>query len=235
MSDGWVKLHRQMLNWEWYDDTNTKCLYLHCLLRANHSDTQWRGTEIKRGQFITSLESLSKELGLTVSQIRTSIKKLISTSELASKSQAKSRIITVVNYDQYQGNDKQASSLVASKSQANRKVVATDKNDKKKKNVNNDKNNICQQVADAYNEKLPDLGKVIKLSDTRKAKIKASIKEMVGTDYNFESLDTWNNYFDYVSQSDFLMGRKSEWCASFDFLINKSNMLKVIEGKYENQ
>ena len=127
---GWVKLHRSMLEWEWYDDANTSRLFFHCILRANHTDTSWRGLEIKRGQFITSLESLSKELGLTVSQIRTSIDKLKSTKEVASKSQAKGRIITVLNYDLYQDDSKQ----VASKSQYGRKEVATDKNDKNDKN-----------------------------------------------------------------------------------------------------
>ncbi len=134
MSYGWVKVHRSLLEWEWYDDMNTKCLYLHCLLRANHSDKKWRGQEVKRGQFITSLESLGNETGLTVSQIRTSIRKLISTGNLASKSQAKNRIITVLNYDSYQDDDKQVSKPVTSKSQGSDKVVTTDKNDKNDKN-----------------------------------------------------------------------------------------------------
>lgn len=92
---------------------------------------------------------------------------------------------------------------------------------------------ICQQVADEYNSALPELGQVIKLSDKRKAQIKAAIKEMAGTKHQFEKIDTWIKYFNYVNNSDFLMGRSSDWKASFDFLINKSNLLKVVEGKYE--
>jgi len=138
MSTGWIKIHRQLLEWEWYDDVNTKCLFLHCLLRANHSDTEWRGHNIKRGQFLTSVDTLTRETGLTVSQIRTSLKKLISTSEIASKSQARSTVITVVGYDSYQDNDKQDDKLMTMKSQADGNEIATDKNVRIKE-CNNDK------------------------------------------------------------------------------------------------
>ncbi len=128
MSTGWIKLHRQLLEWEWYDDTNTKCLFLHCLLRANHSDTEWRGHNIKRGQFLTSVDTLTRETGLSVSQIRTSLKKLISTNEIASKSQARSTVITVLSYDSHQDNDKPDDKLMTMKSQADDNEIATDKN-----------------------------------------------------------------------------------------------------------
>jgi hypothetical protein len=128
MSTGWIKLHRQLLEWEWYDDTNTKCLFLHCLLRANHSDTEWRGHNINRGQFLTSVDTLTRETGLSVSQIRTSLKKLISTNEIASKSQARSTVITVLGYDSHQDNDKPVDKLMTMKSQADDNEIATDKN-----------------------------------------------------------------------------------------------------------
>lgn len=98
-------------------------------------------------------------------------------------------------------------------------------------------NNICQQVADEYNSILPQLGKVKVLSDKRKAWINASIKQMKNTDHDFSKIDTWIKYFNYASKSDFLMGIKddSDWSANFDFLVNKNNLLKVVEGKYENK
>ena len=35
MNEGFIKIYRQLLEWEWYTDTNTKVLFLHCLLKAN--------------------------------------------------------------------------------------------------------------------------------------------------------------------------------------------------------
>lgn len=137
MQLGFIKLHRQMIEWEWYDDPNTMRLFIHCLLRANHKDNNWRGILIKRGSFLTSLDTLSKELKLSISQIRTSIKKLESTNEIASLSQARSRVITIVSYETYQANDKLSDKLVTSSSQASDKLIATNKNVKNEENEKN--------------------------------------------------------------------------------------------------
>lgn len=40
--DGWIKLHRKLINWEWYQDTNVKVVFLHLLLIANHEDKKWQ-------------------------------------------------------------------------------------------------------------------------------------------------------------------------------------------------
>ena len=60
----------------------------------------------------------------------------------------------------------------------------------------------------------------------------ASIKEFNG--YNLDKPDSWRDLFNYASQSDFLMGRSSQWSMDFDFVINKTNLLKIIEGNYDN-
>ena len=60
------------------------------------------GMGLKAGQFITSLNHLSEELGFSFQQIRTAIKKLESTGEITSKSTNKYTIITVVNWENFQ-------------------------------------------------------------------------------------------------------------------------------------
>jgi hypothetical protein len=127
---GWIKLHRQLLDWEWYDDINTTRLFVHLLLVANHEDKNWRGIEIKRGQRLTSLDKLAKETGLSVSKIRTCLKKLKSTNEVTSKSHSQHTVFTIENYDSYQGSDKQDDKPVTYESQTNDKPLTTNKNDK---------------------------------------------------------------------------------------------------------
>jgi len=87
---------------------------------------------------------------------------------------------------------------------------------------------ICQLVTDEFNSKLSELGKVKILSDKRKAHIKASIKQFKNSEHDFAKIKTWTRLFDYITESDFLMGRaeKSDWIANFDFIINKTNLLK---------
>ena len=137
MQSGWVKLHRGLLEWEWYKDANTRGLFIHCLLRANHADNSWRGKEIKRGSFFTSLDTLSTETGLTSRQIRTSLDKLIATGEVSSSGQARGRMITIANYDSYQSDDKLNDSEKSGKSQAHDRLSTTNKNDKNDKNDKN--------------------------------------------------------------------------------------------------
>ena len=227
MSTGWVKLHRQLLDWEWYNDVNTTRVFLHLLMVANHKDNKWRGIDIKRGQRLTSISALASETNLSIKNIRTSIKRLKSTNEVASHSTAQHTVFTMVNYDLYQDE----ASEVANKGQAKGKQGATNKNDKTEKNVNKD---LYQLVVDEFNSKLSELGEVKVLSDKRKAWIKGTIKQMEKTDNDFSKIETWVRYFNYVSEIDFLMGRKTDFTATFDFLVNKNNLLKVVEGNYDN-
>lgn len=74
--EGYIKLHRKIVDWQWYTDLPTRVLFEHLLLTANWQDNKWRDITIKRGQRITSLEHLSKETGLSVQNIRTSLSKL---------------------------------------------------------------------------------------------------------------------------------------------------------------
>ncbi len=114
---GWIKLHRELIDWEWYTDHNTCRLFIHCLVRANFEAKKWRGISIARGQFWTSLPTLQAETGLSASQIRTSLTKLESTGEIAVKSQAQGRMVTVLEYESYQQDDRQNDSPSADQSQ----------------------------------------------------------------------------------------------------------------------
>lgn len=105
MDNGWIKIHRKMLNWEWYGDINTKVLFLHLLLIANHEDKKWRGITILRGQVLTSIKHLAKETKLTLMQTRTSLNRLKSTREITIKTTNKYTLITIEKYSDYQNKD----------------------------------------------------------------------------------------------------------------------------------
>ncbi len=95
-------LWRKFLFWEWYTDTNCKIVFLHCLLKANGEDKEWKGMIIKRGQFFTSIDHLSDELSLTSKQIRIALDKLEKGEEITTKGASKGTMITVCKYDTYQ-------------------------------------------------------------------------------------------------------------------------------------
>jgi len=99
---GWIKLHRQILEWEWYSDNNCFRLFLHLLLKANHKERRFKGMELEIGTIVTSRDLLARETGLTGQQIRTALNKLILTNEITSVSSPQGTIIQIVNYEKYQ-------------------------------------------------------------------------------------------------------------------------------------
>ncbi len=111
---GFIQIHRQMVNWEWYDDTVTKCVFLHLLLTANFKATKWHGVDLRPGELIASYGSLANKLKMGVQQIRTAIDKLKLTGEVAIKTTNKFSVITIVNWDKYQSKPNQNSSKRAS-------------------------------------------------------------------------------------------------------------------------
>ena len=134
---GFILLYRQITEWEWYQNPNTFRVFLHCLLMANFTDGRFEGKEIKRGQFVTSLPSLSDQTSLSIRQVRVALDHLIMTGELTSKAYSKFRVITVVNYDKYQNNDRQNDSQTADKRQTDDSQVTA-----KRQQYNNNNNVI---------------------------------------------------------------------------------------------
>ena len=98
---GWIKLHRQFTEWEWYDDDKCFKLFIHLLLKCNHKKASWRGETIESGECITSLGNLAKEVKMTMQSLRTTLSKLEKTGEINKQSTSKLTRISVCNYKSY--------------------------------------------------------------------------------------------------------------------------------------
>ena len=131
---GWIKLHRKLLEWEWYDEPNTFRLFIHCLLKVNHKDKSYRGQLVKSGTFLTSRELLSEETGLTERQVRTSLKRLEMTNELTINSTRKGTVIQVVKFKEYQIVDQQGDQQTTNKRPTSDQQTTSNNNDKNDKN-----------------------------------------------------------------------------------------------------
>lgn len=149
MNEGFIKLHRKFIDWEWYRDVNTKILFLHLLFKVNWKDGRFMGIEVPRGSLITSIEHLASETGLTVQNVRTSINKLKSTGELTSKPTNKYTLVTLTNYGFYQDDDKQLTNKSTDKLTNEQQ---TTNNNRRKKEYNN---NIYAQNFEKFWEAYP--------------------------------------------------------------------------------
>lgn len=130
LENGFIKIYRKILEWEWYDDIPTTRLFIHLLLTVNIKDSVWKGREIPAGSRVISLSKLSKEAGLTQKQIRGSLDKLERANCVAKSATPKYTVITVLNWDSYQSRGQtqgqtkgtQQDKRGANKGQQNKKI-----------------------------------------------------------------------------------------------------------------
>lgn len=100
---------------------------------------------------------------------------------------------------------------------SNTKVLNTDR-------LNTD----YQRIIDLYHEHCPSLPKIVKLTDVRKRAIRTRLKT-----YTEDDLIT---AFDKAEASDFLRKGSGTWNgASFDWIMNPRNLVKILEGNYDNR
>ena len=128
-----IKLNRKIVDWKWYSNPVVRSLFIHCLIMANWTGGTWQNITYERGQFITSLPSLSEELGFTIQKIRTALTHLKSTGEITDQTTNKYRVITVVNYEKYQGDNRQNNSPLTDNQQTTNRQLTADKEIKNNK------------------------------------------------------------------------------------------------------
>lgn len=118
---GFIKLFRQILDWEWYDDLPTCRLFIHLLLKANYAERNWHGQTIERGSCITSYATLASETGLSQEQIKRALKNLTKTGEIKRIATNKNTVIYVVKYADFQGFGFEYNEQTTSKEQTENK------------------------------------------------------------------------------------------------------------------
>ena len=84
------------------------------------------------------------------------------------------------------------------------------------------------EIISMYNDTCVSFPRVTKLSENRKKAIRARLKVYTPDDFK--------KMFEMAEASSFLKGANSRnWSATFDWLINDSNMAKVLDGNYQDR
>ena len=142
---GWVKLHRKLLEWEWYGDAHMVHLLVHLLLTATHEDRKYKGLTIKRGQLVTTIKELAEALGASETSTRRRMKRLKSGGFLTIKVAHNKTTITICNYDSYQMDKKESGGRTAEerrKSGGRTAEAHNNRNNKKGRRSNEDNTSL---------------------------------------------------------------------------------------------
>ena len=110
----------------------------------------------------------------------------------------------------------------------NGEIIKEQNNTQIDEESNKTKISKAQQVVDRYNAICTNLPRVVRLTDKRRR----AVRLIYGKGYTPEQLD---EVFRKAQASSFCTGLNDRhWKADFDWLLNESNLVKVLEGKYDN-
>lgn len=137
----WIKLSREILDWEWYSEPNTFRVFVDLLLNAQYKDSRYRGNEIKRGQLITSVDAICKRTGLSIQNVRTALANLEETGEINKQTNKRVTLITICKYDTYQGESEEGNK------QTNKRVTNNQQTSNNIQEVNKERNKEGLQLA----------------------------------------------------------------------------------------
>lgn len=158
MDKGWIKLHRKILDCEiWVDDSekfDKRSAWIDLLLLANHRDKQIifdnKPMTVERGQYVTSVRKLSARWGWGNQKTLKFLKLLEDLMMITKESDNRRTLITITNYEVYQGCDNTDGTLIdtlidtQSERKQKRKSTTNKNIEEVIKNEKNEKNNIRQ-------------------------------------------------------------------------------------------
>lgn len=225
--NGYIKLYRSIIDWEWFEDRNTRDVFLYLLLNANWKETEWKGVSLKPGQLIIGRKKLAASLGLSERAVRTALSRLQKTGEIDQQTTNRWTLVTVENWAKYQADDDASDQPNANKRPASDQQVTTDE---ERKHVRTKDGTLVaySDFVTAWNSICVDLPKVRNLSKERKDKLKTRLKT--------HSKEQIIEAMRLTQESDFLCGRNGgRWRADFDWLIHSTgNVQRVLEGSFAN-
>lgn len=236
---GWVKLHRSLADNElWFAEPFTYGqAWVDILIHANHKPRTIfiRNIEVdlSRGDLGWSEVTMSKRWKWSRGKVRRYLAMLEKRGMIVQQKTQVTTVLSVCNYSEYQGYEQQGEQPTEQQGEQQTDSTLTPDGTQRKngKNEENGKDIPVNEIVDLYNRTFPEMPQVKSLTSARRQSVKARWVEHK----TMQSVDRWGAYFDYIRRIDFLMGRTGAWKGiTFDWIVKQSNMLKIIEGNYED-
>ena len=133
MNNTWVKLHRNIVDWEWFDDKNALKLLIYLNVKVNIVDKQWKGITVNRGSLVTGKYSITEDLGISVQQYRTALKKLVQSGEIVKKATNAYTILTLTKWEKMQHDQQTDNKRITNEQQTDNKRIYPTKESKEDK------------------------------------------------------------------------------------------------------
>ena len=233
-NNGYIKLYRSILKWEWWDHINTTRVFIWLLLNAQWEDYRYRGYKVPRGSLVIGRKRMSKDLRMSEQSIRTALEHLKSTNEITIQSTNKFSLVTIVNWDKYQGKDdeinQQTNQQINQQSTNNQPTTNHIIRNKEYKNIRREEYSVadCEALQNLFNDVCYNFSACRNLTKTRLEKVRILLSEF--------ALDDIKKVFEKANGSDYLTGKNDRgWRAGFDWIIDVDNFVKIQDGNFDNR
>jgi len=242
---GWIKIHRGMINWEWFSSPKHLSVFLDLLLNANHKDKKYRGKLVKKGQLTTSYNAISLRTGVSVRGVRTVLRDLKATQEITHEATRHCSVISITKWDSYQLDDKQNDNLndklTTDRRQPNDNLTTTNKNVNNVKNEKNVEkkckaptisNDLFDNVINTWNNILAGKNN-FKYVRGLKSQTKEKFFAIVELNSEFKNVESWTECFNNVKNIDTYNGNNPHsFVASLVWLIDTEKIVDVLNGQF---
>lgn len=224
MSIGYIKLHRSILDWQYWDDKNTTRLLIYLLVKVNYETKSWKGYLINPGSLITSYEKIAIATGLSVGQVRRSLDVLENDKQISRKTTNKNQYISLVKWEELQLETKKTTSKRQTKQLPNNSETATTKEDILLHNISEENKKTKHSLIEWLLKYSPNVQKMVEpITNEQAEKIQFKFNavhtsEVFQSMHNFKDLLKKNNsaYLTFCNwmrrrqSADFKYGLKAE-------------------------
>ena len=243
-NNGWIKLHRKLLdNPVVMKDSDHLAVWIYLLLNASHTEypVLFGGKKIslKAGQLITGRKSIASTLGISESKVRRILDLFEIDQQIDRQRSNKNSLVSILNWDKYQIFDQQIDQQATNNRPTSDQQPTTNKNNKNIKNIKECKEIIYSDVPE-LNEtiiafidyrksiKKPMSDRAITLLLGKLNKMSNSVQEQIEI-LNQSILNGWQGIFPLKSDSGSGKRKASFQGRNYDFdelekkLIGKSD------------
>ena len=149
----------------YYSDSEYVHLWVHLIMKATYCQREYlfnnKIEHLKPGQFITGRLKLSKDTGIEPSKVERILKCFESEHQIEQQATTKFRIITILNWDEYQNDEQQNEPRVNSGRTAGEQRVNTIKKEKKEKKEKNIYADSVSMTENEYKKLISENGEYI--------------------------------------------------------------------------
>lgn len=214
--NGWIKLHRKMLdNPIIMKDADHLAVWMYLLLNATHAEypALFKGQKItlQPGQLITGRKSIAVKLMISESKVTRILNAFENEHQIEQQTSNKNRLVSIVNWDLYQSIEQQIELQMNNNRTTSEQQVNTNKNVKNNKKDKNVINNYSENPAlnDAILEfvkyrkgiKKPMTDRAVSLMISKLDKMTSDVNEQIEI-INQSILNGWQGIFPLNKQNN---------------------------------